>query len=105
MTIRQLVTAILLYAIAGNFAQAKLIALEEAIEGIATINYSAHRGEGTLSIRTCDQCKSKKFQLTPRTPVYNRGVRVKINALLERDKKFVTVIYDIKTGKLKRIIW
>lgn len=105
MTIRQLVAAMLLFAIAGNFAQAKLIALEEAIEGIADIHYSAHRGEGTLSIRSCDQCEPKKFQITPRTPAYERGVRVKINALLERNRKFVTVIYDIKTGKLKRIIW
>lgn len=105
MAIRQLITALLLCTFVGNFAQAKLIALEGAIEGIANINYSAHRGEGTLSIRSCDQCEPKKFQITPRTPVYNRGVRVKINSLVERNRKFVTVIYDIKTGELKRIIW
>ena len=105
MAIRQLITALLLCTFVGNFAQAKLIALEGAIEGIANINYSTNRGEGSLSIRNCDQCNPKKFQITPSTPTYERGVRVKFKSLLERHRKFVTVIYDIKTGKLKRIIW
>ncbi len=101
---RALLALVLGFAIAVP-ASATLVPVEEAVETVALDIRLNDDLTGTVSGRSCDDCRRRSFAITPETQAIENRTRVDLRRALEQRGRPATILYNIRSGKATKIIW